>query len=149
MAHPMKLLVGTAALLASLTKPAMAAPAWHLIGFDEPTMAEWAIDHNSLRSNRGIRKGWILTNFQSPQNGSELTGMVPYQSNMVLAYFDCAHRLSGRGQIVIYADRDAKGKVLASFETPPKMSDVTPGSIGEAILNKACALPLKTRTSPT
>lgn len=99
--------------------------------------AEYSIDIQSLRRNASIVKGWVLIKHAEPK---EVTKSFPKKEYITEKFFyawDCANT---KYALLKFIDYSESGESVDSGEdSNAKFSEVVPESIGEELLQKACA----------
>jgi hypothetical protein len=97
----------------------------------------------------GMRQGWFRTTPKAPQSIADERGVKQkYTELLALNVADCpVHRMGAAS--LLY--RDAKGKVVARFDLPPKSVeyvDIKPGTLGASMLEWLCATPKSAAPPP-
>lgn len=88
-------------------------------------------------------KVWVRADYLKPQE-TDSYPKKSYQASKLLYYFDCKAKMLGVVQRVSYEKMAAEGEVVESHSKkfdPKMLDDVVPESIGEGLMDAACAGP--------
>jgi hypothetical protein len=102
------------------------------------------MDFSSVASVGKHKKAWVQMNSAAPKETSGYPKK-KYQSARLLYMFDCQSKMLGTIQSVRYEEKLADGQVVENqsvkFHPQRDLTDVVPDTVGEALLNTACATP--------
>lgn len=116
---------------------------WKLAG--ESNKAFIFVNVKSVVKQGEYRKAWTLWEYKEPRQTSDYKKS-SYNSEKSLTYVDCGTKRTATTQNIRYADSLGSGEVVTTESLkffPTMLDDVAPGTIGEAVLEYACSIPLK------
>lgn len=115
---------------------------------DDDHYSLFELDTQSILSRDGMIQAWVRFTSLPAQPVPGTYPVKTYKSYMSLDHYDCNFRESTSSQTLYYSDKQGTGENLGSERTSrdaikKNMQTVAPGTYGETLLDRVCALSKK------
>jgi hypothetical protein len=135
MLRALKLILLSGMMAAGPAATGAPAPKAKWLVFEAMSEGTIYIDPDSIRTHGNRADMWVLIDYKQPQ--PDRTGK-QIRSDKLHYRYDCAGRQESILTSAAYAGAMATGAIVDTNTDPPKLTPVSPGTTGEAMLKRAC-----------